>query len=47
MRLRENQSGLDSLLDAAVFVSSTPLGLNDSQAAPDFTVLSFYKIFRF
>lgn len=40
-----------SLLDAASLASTTPLNLsgsdNDPEAVPDFTVLSFYKIFGF
>ncbi|KAH8428508.1 putative molybdenum cofactor sulfurase protein (HxB) [Aspergillus melleus] len=36
-----------SLLDAASLVSTSPLDLSDASAAPDFTVLSFYKIFGF
>ena len=36
-----------SLLDAAALVSTSPLDLSDAGAAPDFTVLSFYKIFGF
>lgn len=36
-----------SLLDAAAFASTAPLDLRDSTATPDFTVLSFYKIFGF
>lgn len=36
-----------TLLDAAAWVSSSPLDLGDVQAAPDFTALSFYKIFGF
>ncbi|PLN82670.1 PLP-dependent transferase [Aspergillus taichungensis] len=36
-----------SLLDAAALVSTSPLDLSDASAAPDFTVLSFYKIFGF
>jgi len=35
------------LLDAAGLVSTSPLDLNDAASAPDFTVLSFYKIFGF
>ncbi|KAL8803485.1 MAG: hypothetical protein Q9200_006195, partial [Gallowayella weberi] len=34
-----------SLLDAAALVSTSPLDLSDPSQAPDFTVLSFYKIF--
>lgn len=36
-----------TLLDAAALVSTSPLDLSDSASAPDFTVLSFYKIFGF
>ncbi|EGS18753.1 putative pyridoxal phosphate binding protein [Thermochaetoides thermophila DSM 1495] len=36
-----------TLLDAAALVSSSPLDLSDAETAPDFTVLSFYKIFGF
>ncbi|KAI4158614.1 MAG: hypothetical protein LQ342_007266 [Letrouitia transgressa] len=36
-----------SLLDAAALVSTSPLDLSDSSRAPDYTVLSFYKIFGF
>ncbi|EGE85834.1 selenocysteine lyase [Blastomyces dermatitidis ATCC 18188] len=36
-----------SLLDAASLVSTSPLDLSDPDSAPDFTVLSFYKIFGF
>ncbi|PGH10257.1 molybdenum cofactor sulfurtransferase [Blastomyces parvus] len=36
-----------SLLDAASLVSTSPLDLSDPNSAPDFTVLSFYKIFGF
>ena len=36
-----------TLLDAAAFVCSSPLDLSRPAAAPDFTVLSFYKIFGF
>jgi molybdenum cofactor sulfurtransferase len=36
-----------TLLDAAAFVSTSPLDLADHVSAPDFTVLSFYKIFGF
>lgn len=34
-----------TLLDAAAFVSTAQLDLSDVQTAPDFTALSFYKIF--
>ena len=36
-----------SLLDAAALVSTAPLDLSDPLQAPDFTVVSFYKIFGF
>ncbi|KAK7532222.1 pyridoxal phosphate-dependent transferase [Phyllosticta citribraziliensis] len=36
-----------TLLDAAAFVSTTPLDFSDVETAPDFTVLSLYKIFGF
>ena len=36
-----------SLLDAAAFVSTGRLDLSNSKKAPDFTALSFYKIFGF
>jgi len=48
-RLRSNSHGKHtySLLDAAALVSTSPLDLSDTSVAPDFTVLSFYKIFGF
>ncbi|KAI0516844.1 molybdenum cofactor sulfurase [Xylaria bambusicola] len=36
-----------TLLDAAAYVATSPLDLGNVEAAPDFTVLSFYKIFGF
>jgi molybdenum cofactor sulfurtransferase len=36
-----------TLLDAASFVSTAPLDLSDPCVCPDFTVVSFYKIFGF
>ncbi|KAL9605174.1 MAG: hypothetical protein Q9219_000108 [cf. Caloplaca sp. 3 TL-2023] len=36
-----------SLLDAAALVSTSPLDLTSASQAPDFTVLSFHKIFGF
>ncbi|KAI9642355.1 hypothetical protein NHQ30_009159 [Ciborinia camelliae] len=36
-----------SLLDAAGLATTTQLDFSDPEAAPDFTVLSFYKIFGF
>ena len=48
-RLRSSRLGNHtfSLLDAAALVSTSPLDLSDAAAAPDYTVLSFYKIFGF
>jgi molybdenum cofactor sulfurtransferase len=50
-RLRESSSPTHqntySLLDAAALATTAPLDLSNSEAAPDFTVLSFYKIFGF
>ena len=36
-----------TLLDAAAFAMTAPLDLSDALSAPDFTALSFYKIFGF
>ena len=36
-----------TLLDVAAFVSTSPFSLSDLETAPDFTVMSFYKIFGF
>jgi molybdenum cofactor sulfurtransferase len=36
-----------TLLDAAALVSTSPLDLSDVEYAPDFTVLSLYKMFGF
>jgi molybdenum cofactor sulfurtransferase len=36
-----------TLLDASAFVSTAQLDLSEANAAPDFIVLSFYKIFGF
>ena len=36
-----------TLLDAAAYVCTAQLDLSDAQSAPDFTALSFYKIFGF
>ena len=48
-QLRSSRQGTHvySLLDAAAMVSTSPLDLSNSSEAPDFTVLSFYKIFGF
>ncbi|PLB39844.1 putative molybdenum cofactor sulfurase protein (HxB) [Aspergillus candidus] len=45
-RANENRK-VFTLLDAAALVSTSPLDLSDARTAPDFTVLSFYKIFGF
>lgn len=36
-----------TLLDAAAYVATSPLDFSNAATAPDFTVLSFYKIFGF
>ncbi|KAF4625946.1 hypothetical protein G7Y89_g12218 [Cudoniella acicularis] len=36
-----------SLLDAAALAANSPLDFSDADAAPDFTAVSFYKIFGF
>jgi molybdenum cofactor sulfurtransferase len=48
-RLRKSGNHPDTytLLDVAALVSTTALDLSDHMSAPDFTVLSFYKIFGF
>ena len=48
-KLRSSKRGthLYSLLDAAALISTFPLDLSNASASPDFTVLSFYKIFGF
>ncbi|KAK6364711.1 hypothetical protein LTS17_012009 [Exophiala oligosperma] len=47
-RLRISQnSPVYSLLDAAALVSTAALDLSDGSTAPDFTAVSFYKIFGF
>ena len=50
-RLRTSAASTDqeiyTLLDAAAFVSTAQLDLSDDAKAPDFTALSFYKIFGF
>ena len=48
-QLRSSKHGAHvySLLDAAAMVSTSPLDLSDTSKAPDFTVLSFYKMFGF
>ena len=50
-RVRElgasHSSEMYTLLDASALVSTYQLDLSDASTAPDFTVLSFYKIFGF
>lgn len=48
-RSRQLQDSLPTytLLDAAALVSTSQLDLSNAEKAPDFTVLSFYKIFGF
>ncbi|KAH9888211.1 PLP-dependent transferase [Xylariomycetidae sp. FL2044] len=44
---RSEPNKLYTLLDAAALVATSLLNLGDSSTAPDFTVLSFYKMFGF
>ncbi|OKL55317.1 hypothetical protein UA08_09394 [Talaromyces atroroseus] len=44
-RNHSNHGRLYTLLDAAAYCSSAQLDLSDPDAAPDFTSVSFYKIF--
>ncbi|KAH8602850.1 molybdenum cofactor sulfurase [Bisporella sp. PMI_857] len=46
-RRAHNLDNTYSLLDASAFVSTSQLDLSEASEAPDFTVLSFYKIFGF
>lgn len=47
-RIRKSKGrAVYTLLDAAALVSTSPLDLSDVDAAPDFTVLSLYKVFGF
>lgn len=48
-QLRSSKHGTHvySLLDATALVSTFPLDLSNASTAPDFTVVSFYKIFGF
>lgn len=43
----QGQGNVYTLLDAASLVSTSPLDLSSVEAAPDFTAISFYKIFGF
>lgn len=45
--LRESHPGWYTLLDAASFLTTTPLDYSDASRAPHFTVLSLYKIFGY
>jgi molybdenum cofactor sulfurtransferase len=45
--LRQNCPGWYSLLDAASFLTTSPLDFGDPTTSPDFTVMSFYKIFGY
>ncbi|KAH6675526.1 molybdenum cofactor sulfurase [Halenospora varia] len=49
IRKAKDRSSSDTyvLLDASAMVSTNQLDLSDANSAPDFTVLSFYKIFGF
>lgn len=48
IRSAANEAGnVFTLLDASSFVSTAPLDLGKATGAPDFTALSFYKIFGF
>ncbi|CAG8026023.1 unnamed protein product [Penicillium nalgiovense] len=48
IRSAANEAGnVFTLLDASSFVSTAPLNLGKATGAPDFTALSFYKIFGF
>jgi molybdenum cofactor sulfurtransferase len=46
-RVRQRKRNSYTLLDAAALVSTSPLDLSNPEDAPDFTALSFYKIFGF
>jgi molybdenum cofactor sulfurtransferase len=46
-QVRTNKPGWYTLLDAASYLTTTPLDYSDHTSAPDFTVLSFYKIFGY
>ena len=47
LRSTEKRCPVYSLLDAAALVSTSPLDFGNVSTAPDFTVLSFYKMFGF
>ena len=44
---QSSKCNIYSLLDAASLLSTSPLNLSDPSQAPDYTVLSFHKIFGF
>ncbi|KAH8806079.1 pyridoxal phosphate-dependent transferase [Xylogone sp. PMI_703] len=46
-KIRQAKRHTYTLFDAAALVSTSQLDLSNSDQAPDFTVLSFYKIFGF
>jgi molybdenum cofactor sulfurtransferase len=43
----QTRPSIYTLLDAAAYVTTAQLDLSDEKTAPDFTALSFYKIFGF
>jgi molybdenum cofactor sulfurtransferase len=45
--LRNSFPGWYCLLDASSYLTTTPLDYSDSDAAPDFTTFSFYKIYGY
>jgi molybdenum cofactor sulfurtransferase len=45
--VENNGTATYTLLDASALVSTSQLDLSDASTAPDFTVLSFYKIFGY
>lgn len=47
LRSAAQRSDVYTLLDVAALVSTSPLDLSDYATAPDFLVLSFYKMFGF
>jgi molybdenum cofactor sulfurtransferase len=47
LRASAHHARVFTLLDVASFVSTSPLDLSSHASAPDFTVLSFYKLFGF
>ncbi|KAF3038837.1 hypothetical protein E8E12_007222 [Didymella heteroderae] len=47
IRAAEDKGTTYTLLDAAALVSTSPLDLSNATCAPDFTVLSLYKMFGF